>query len=116
VVISSILRLEPGDLTAIRENMQHNLAYRKNTQPLQFASCGSVFRNPEHAFAGELIEACGLKGKKLGEAEISEQHANWIVNRNKKATSSDVLGLIRLAQAAVLERFGISLEPEVQLW
>ena len=116
VVISSVLRLEPGDSATIREHMQHNLAYRKKTQPLQFASCGSVFRNPERAFAGELIEACGLKGKKMGEAEISEQHANWIINRNKQATSADVFGLIRLAQASVLERFGISLEPELQLW
>jgi len=86
---------------------------RTATQPRQL-SAGSIFANPPGDFAGRLIESVGLKGERRGGAEISAVHANFIVNTGS-ATASDVLALIRLAQAAVWDAHGIWLTPEVQL-
>ncbi len=88
--------------------------YRKSTQPLQYPSGGSVFRNPQGDAAGRLIESAGLKGRSIGGAQISEMHANFIV-ANGNAMSSDILRLIREAQAEVFRVHEIWLEPEVQL-
>ncbi|MCA9518192.1 MAG: UDP-N-acetylmuramate dehydrogenase [Myxococcales bacterium] len=90
------------------------LAYRKATQPLQMPSCGSVFANPPGDAAGRLIEAAGLKGRKIGGAQVSEQHANWIVNTGD-ATAADVRALIALCVAEVEATAGVTLRPEVQL-
>jgi len=90
------------------------LAYRKATQPLHLPSCGSVFANPEGDSAGRLIDAAGLKGRTIGGAQVSEQHANWIVNLGT-ATAGDVRSLIALCQVEVQRRFGVSLRPEVQI-
>ena len=105
-------RLRKGDLEASRAAMETDLGYRKRTQPLSQPNCGSVFRNPPGDHAGRLIESVGLKGHVLGEARISELHANWIVNLGN-ATARDVAGLISLAQGRVRDATGITLVPEV---
>ncbi|TNF24311.1 MAG: UDP-N-acetylmuramate dehydrogenase [Deltaproteobacteria bacterium] len=98
----------------MRERLDRVLAYRKATQPLHLPSCGSVFANPEGDSAGRLIDAAGLKGRTLGGAQVSEQHANWIVNLGA-ATASDVRSLIALCQDEVQRQFGVHLRPEVQI-
>ena len=102
---------EPG---RIKEQMRPHLEYRRLTQPVDQRSCGSVFKNPPGDHAGRLIEACGPKGQKAGDAQISTVHANFIVNEGR-ATAADVLHLVERAQAEVLERFGVELEPEVRI-
>ena len=87
---------------------------RAATQPTGVASCGSVFRNPEGDYAARLIEACGLKGTRIGGAVISEKHANFIINDNG-STASDIESLIKLIQDTVEEKFGITLQPEARI-
>ncbi len=95
------------------DSIQHHLARRKATQPLHQPSCGSVFKNPTGDYAGRLIEMVGLKGHQIGQAQISEKHANFIVNK-EGATANDVASLIRLARETVYSETGITLEPEVR--
>ena len=90
-------------------------ALRRATQPLEFPSAGSVFRNPPGDHAGRLIDACGLKGAERGGARISEVHANWIVNATGEASSDDVEGLIDLCRNEVARRFGVELELEIRI-
>lgn len=90
------------------------LAKRAASQPTGVASCGSVFRNPDGYYAAQLIEECGLKGKRIGGAVISEKHANFIIN-DEKATSSDIESLIRLIQKVVLQEKGVELHKEVRI-
>ena len=89
-------------------------AERMRTQP-RILSAGSVFANPEGTYAGKLIQEAGLKGTRVGAAEISEQHANFIVNRGG-ATADDVYALMRLAQTGVFEQTGVWLKPEIELF
>ena len=91
----------------------HLDVYKRQTQPLTLPSCGSVFKNPEGSSAGQLIEQVGLKGERVGGAQISEVHANFIVNRDN-ATAQDVLELINMARSKVYEAYGIELQPEVR--
>jgi len=107
-------RPDAAGLVASRAAMESDLAYRKSTQPLHLPNSGSVFTNPPGDHAGRLIEAAGLKGRRAGNAQISEQHANWIVNHGG-ARSSDVRALIELARTEVAARFGVTLVPEVKL-
>lgn len=93
--------------------MERALARRRTTQPLALPSCGSVFRNPARESVGRLIENVGLKGASCGDAQISELHANFIVNRGA-ARAVEVLALIHAAQDAVASRYGIELVPEVR--
>ncbi|WP_425319357.1 hypothetical protein [Raoultibacter timonensis] len=93
--------------------MEAALAKRKKSQPLNQPSCGSVFKNPEGHSAGALIEEAGLKGVRTGGAQISEKHANFIVNVDN-ATARDVMELIELARTKVKEAYGIELQPEVR--
>ncbi len=107
------LALSPGDRDKGREMMEAYLRWRRSHQPLGFPSAGSVFRNPpEGPSAGALIDRAGLKGYRLGGAQISELHANFIVNRGG-ATAQDVLSLIALAQREVKKQFGVTLELEL---
>jgi UDP-N-acetylmuramate dehydrogenase len=96
------------------ESIRSLLRRRKATQPLGQPSCGSVFRNPAGGYAGQLIEAAGLKGHQHGGARISEKHANFIVNLGA-ATAADIEWLIHHAQAVVKSKFAIDLEPEVRI-
>ncbi len=112
IVASARVRLHRDADGAERAAVAHHIARRAATQPLDQPSCGSVFKNPPGDFAGRLIEACGLKGARVGGAQISDKHANFIVNTGG-ATAAEVLTLIRAARDAVYARFGVELEPEV---
>lgn len=90
------------------------MARRKTSQPLEYPSAGSTFKRPEGHFAGALIEQAGLKGLRVGGACVSEKHAGFVVN-DRNATAKDVLDLIRLVQARVLEHSGVRLETEVRI-
>jgi len=114
VVTRVEVQLRPGDVGASRAAMEADVAHRRQTQPLNQPSFGSTFWNPPGRFAGQLIEAVGLKGHRVGGAEFSTRHANFIVNLGE-ATARDVLALVGLARARVEERFGVRLETEVRL-
>ena len=91
-----------------------NWTKRKSTQPYHLPSCGSVFRNPHPKAAGWLIEQLGLKGHKIGDAQIAERHANFILNCGT-ANANDIFQLIRYIQEKVEYHWSVSLEPEVKL-
>ena len=111
VCLEVILRLQKGRRDAIEEVIKERRQRRIDSQPLEYPSAGSVFRNPEGNFAGKLIEDVGLKGFVYGGAMISDKHANFIVNRDN-ATASDVKYLIDLAHNKVFEAYGIDLKVE----
>ena len=114
VILSGLLAVEASDPAAVRSVVEGLLARRAATQPLDVPSCGSVFKNPPGDYAGRLIEAVGLKGERVGDAEISRVHANFIVNRGR-ARAVDVLALVELARERVRKELGIELEPEVRI-
>jgi UDP-N-acetylmuramate dehydrogenase len=113
VILSANLALRHGDAQAIRTKMEQFSERRHETQP-QGASMGSMFKNPAGDKAGRLIEAAGLKGKNIGSAEISSQHANYFINHGQ-TRAEDMKTLIDLAKTTVEEKFGITLELEVEL-
>lgn len=115
VILASRFQLEPDDPEAIARRMRKLWILKKANQPLSFQSAGCIFKNPRELSAGSLIDQAGLKGTRVGEAEISDRHANFIV-AHEGATSQDVLRLIDLARARVAERFGIELELEIKIW
>ena len=104
--------LQTGDLPAARKKVESIIKRRREKQPLEWPSCGSVFRNPHNDHAGRLIEAAGLKGYQIGDAQVSTKHANFIINRGR-ATASEVEALIRDVQEQVKAESGIWLEKEV---
>ena len=114
IIVECEVAVEPADPFCIRGKLEASLKRRKKTQPLRMPSCGSVFKNPEGASAGDLIERAGLKGYAIGGARVSETHANFIVNTGN-ATARDVLSLIEFVQGKVHEAYGIALKPEVRL-
>lgn len=114
IILEATLELEPRGKAAIAADMEERLKRRREAQPLGRPSCGSVFRNPPGRSAGILIESCGLKGLSSGGAQISEEHANFIVNKGG-ATAADVVSLIGRAHDAVLARHGVDLACEVKL-
>ncbi len=112
--VAARLRLVLGDRIELMNKIKKLLKQRLSTQPLDEPNAGSVFRNPEGDYAARLIEACGLKGRAIGAAQISAKHANFIVNPGG-ARAADIEALIELAEASVKERFGIALEREVRI-
>ncbi|NLM36544.1 MAG: UDP-N-acetylmuramate dehydrogenase [Firmicutes bacterium] len=114
ILVEALLRLTPGDEAAIRARMKELNAQRRAKQPLEYPSAGSVFKRPEGAFAGKLIEEAGLKGRRIGQAQVSPKHAGFIVNLGG-ATARDVLALIEEVQTAVFQRTGFRLEPEIRI-
>jgi UDP-N-acetylmuramate dehydrogenase len=114
VVLDATFELAPGDSKAGRARIQEIQGERRRTQPTARRSLGSVYKNPPGDAAGRLIEACGLKGLRVGGAEISEEHANFIVNVGG-ARAGDVLALMDAMRGRVHERFGIMLEPEIRV-
>lgn len=114
IVTEAAFRLTAGDRTAIQAKMDDLSARRREKQPLNLPSAGSTFKRPEGYFAGALIEQAGLKGLRVGGACVSEKHAGFVVN-DRNATARDVLDLIRLVQARVLEHSGVRLETEVRI-
>lgn len=112
-LVSALLRVTPSAPGAVRAEVDRLLERRAATQPLSVPSCGSVFKNPAGDYAGRLIEAVGLKGHRIGGAQISPLHANFIANMGG-ARAADVCALIREAQERVRAASGIRLEPEVR--
>lgn len=111
ICLEVTLELKKGNSEDILEKMKENLKHRKENQPLEYPSAGSVFRNPIGYSAGKLIEEAGCKGAQVGDAMVSYKHANFIVNTGK-ATAEDVLELIKLVQKKVEDKTGILLETE----
>lgn len=112
VILSVKLKLRKGDSTAIKAHMDLFMQKRMDKQPLDLPSAGSVFKRPEGAFAAALIEECGLKGKSVGGAQVSEKHTGFIVNKGN-ATCKDVLDLVEIVKADVKEKTGFDLEREI---
>ncbi|OQB25814.1 MAG: UDP-N-acetylenolpyruvoylglucosamine reductase [Firmicutes bacterium ADurb.Bin182] len=111
IVCSAVFELKPDDGHAADREAEYRLR-RRAKQPLSYPSAGSVFKRPAGYFAGSLIENAGLKGTRIGDAEVSELHAGFIINRGK-ASAKDVLSLIELVKIAVREHSGVTLEPEI---
>lgn len=111
ICLEATIKLEKGKKDAIEEVMKSRLQRRKEAQPLEYPSAGSVFRNPPGMFSGELIENCGLKGKKIGGAQVSEKHANFIINTGN-ATANDVKELIDYVKEEVEKKYHVSLTTE----
>ena len=114
VVRSATFATGEDDPSRIRARIKEVQGHRRQTQPIEKRSLGSTFKNPPGDAAGRLIDACGLKGRRIGGAQISEKHANFIVNLGG-ASADDVLALMAEMRNRVLERFGIELEPEVRV-
>ena len=114
VVVGATALLRPGDPAAIRASMDQAREWRRRTQPIAEPNCGSVFRNPANDHAARLIEDAGLKGTRVGGAEVSRKHANFIV-AGEGAAAEDVKALIELIGREVASRSGVTLEPEVQM-
>lgn len=114
VVTKVFLQMEQGVAENLTASVEATLKSRRDKQPLELPSAGSVFKNPPGDHAGRLVEAAGLRGLTQGGAQVSEKHGNFIVNINH-ATAMDVLALIEKVQHIVEEKFGIMLEPEVRL-
>ena len=115
IIISVKLQFKPkGNIQKLIEKTKNNLKLKTEKQPYHLPSFGSVFKNPENKFAAKLIEETGLKGFKIGDAEISTMHANFIVN-NSSASSKDIYELITVIQQKVLQKKGIYLQPEVRM-
>ena len=112
--VGAELELEPGDVAQAQARIKALLAQRGATQPTQQPSCGSVFRNPEGDHAARLIEGAGLKGRRHGGAQVSDKHANFIVNVGD-ASAADIEALIQEVQAEVQKVHGIELQPEVRI-
>lgn len=112
IITGVTLKLERAQIKEIQEKMDDYLSRRTSKQPLEFPSAGSVFKRPEGAFAGALIEQCGLKGKAIGGAQVSDKHAGFIINRSN-ATSQDVRDLIKEIQDTVKTETGYDLECEL---
>ena len=111
--VAALFEFEEG-IAGSQETLKEMLARRKDTQPLGLLSCGSVFRNPEGDFAARLIEAAGLKGHRIGGAEVSEKHANFIINC-ADASAEDIEALINHVRRTVAEVHGIDLVREVRI-
>jgi UDP-N-acetylmuramate dehydrogenase len=117
VILSAIL--DPGPVTEniekFQDLMRTRAEKRRRSQPVQFPTSGSTFTNPKPDFAGRLIEASGIKGLQVGGAQISNIHANFIINPERKASCADVLALIDIAQRKVIEKFAVLLQLEVRV-
>lgn len=113
IIVETSLRLESGDTAWIRRGMEASLRRRKRSQPLGTPNAGSVFVNPDGDSAGRLIEAAGLKGRRVGGAMVSELHANFIVN-DGGARAADVTALVDLIRRSVKDVHGIELKPEIR--
>lgn len=114
IVVSAVLDLTPDEPKAIMERIHRRWRYRWETQPVNMPCAGCIFKNPPGDRAGRLLDAAGLKGVRIGDAQVSTVHANFIVNLGN-ATAKDVLELAELMKRTVKEKFGVSLEYEVQI-
>lgn len=114
IVLSARFRLTPKPKDEIKSYMAELRAKRVEKQPLEYPSAGSTFKRPEGYFAGKLIMDAGLRGYSVGDAQVSEKHCGFVVNKGE-AAAADVLTLIKDVQETVLKQFGVKLEPEVKM-
>lgn len=114
IVLGAMLGLKKSDKTAIAAEMDRLKQLRVSKQPLEYPSAGSTFKRPEGYFAGKLIDDSGLRGYRVGDAMVSEKHCGFVINCGN-ATCNDVLTLIKDVQNTVMEKFGVSLIPEVKI-
>lgn len=114
ILVSAQFAGENGSKDEILAKMNELMAKRRASQPLQYPSCGSAFKRPEGHFAGALIEQCGLKGKSIGGAQVSEKHAGFVINKGN-ATAADVIDLLNHVSDTVFEQTGVRLEPEIRI-
>lgn len=114
ICIEATLQLKKGNKEEIHKLIKERMKKRKESQPIEYPNAGSVFRNPENNYAGKLIDDSGLKGYSIGGAEISEKHANFIINRNN-ASASDINKLIMYTKEKVKENFNIDLDIEQEI-
>ena len=115
VVLSAELALTPDDPAAVKDRLLQYSESRKANQPTELPSCGSVFLKMEGDFAGRLIEAAGLKGRRVGGIEVSEKHANFFVNVGG-GSAKDALALVELVEHEVFDKFGVKLTREFEIW
>ena len=115
LVLEAEFELQPDDPDQISQRLKKFWIAKKASQPLSSQTAGCVFKNPRGQRAGQLIEQAGLKGARIGGAEINDRHANFIVT-HEGASSDDVLRLMDLVRSKVAEQFGVPLEPEVKIW
>jgi UDP-N-acetylmuramate dehydrogenase len=115
VITSAELAVEPQEPALVAARMRDYLQRRRGRHPLGAASAGCIFKNPPNGAAGKMLDESGMKGACVGDAAVSETHANFIINRGR-ASAADVLALIRRMRRAVRDRFGVELELEVQHW
>ena len=114
IIVSALFKLEKGSRTEIENKMSDLMGRRKDKQPIEYPSAGSTFKRPAGHFAGKLIEDCGLRGKSIGGAQVSEKHCGFIINKDN-ATSDDIMDLIDFVRDEVLEKTGVLLDPEVKI-
>lgn len=115
IITSVILYLEKGNPDAIKMKMDNIMDRRKLKQPLDYPSAGSTFKRPEGYFASKLIDDCGLRGKTIGGAQVSEKHAGFVINKGG-ATADDIKELIKYVEKTVKKETGVSLEPEIRFF
>lgn len=113
VVLEAVLKLNRGNREEIRARMEDLKEKRVSKQPLEYGSAGSTFKRPEGYFAGKLIEDAGLRGFRVGDAQVSEKHCGFVINRGA-ATAAEVVQLMDQVRMRVKEKFGVDLEPEVK--
>lgn len=113
IILSGKIQLEKGNKEEIKDKMEEYSKSRREKQPLNMPSAGSVFKRGEGFITAKLIDECGLKGYSIGDAEISKLHAGFIVNKGN-ATSKDVLDLIKYIQEKIKEKFDVNIEPEIK--
>ena len=113
IVLKATIALELGDRDAIKARMDELKVQRTTKQPLEFPSAGSTFKRPEGYFAGKLIQDAGLRGFKVGGAQVSEKHCGFVINKGD-ATAADIVELMKQVSERVKEKFGVELEPEVK--
>jgi UDP-N-acetylmuramate dehydrogenase len=112
IALEGTFRLQKGDKAQIQAKMDELTIARETKQPLEYPSCGSVFKRPPGMFAGKLIQDSGLQGTRIGGAEVSKKHAGFIVNVDN-ATATEYMSLVRHVQQTVKDKFGVELETEV---
>lgn len=114
IITGIYLKLKKGSKEDIKAKMDDFLKRRKDKQPLDYPSAGSTFKRPEGCFAGALIEQCGLKGRSVGDAEVSMKHAGFVINKGN-ATCEDILNLCRICSETVMKEKGVKLEMEIRV-
>jgi len=114
VILGAQFRLRPENGQKVKAKVEENIRWRRAKQPWDLPSAGSVFKNPVQGPAGRFVEEAGLKGSRIGDAQVSEQHANFIVNRGK-ARARDILALVEIIRKKVFKEKGVWLETEIQV-